>query len=136
VADLAACQALAGSWAQVGTTLYVHRADGAAPTSTTAGGNTLPILTAGNFQPNTAGLTHYIEGVDFWGGASGAVVNCRLGTQVTFNDCTFAYGGSGSISGQETIRGLLNTTSSLVVAIDCRSHHNAQDGFSVHDLSA
>lgn len=136
VADLTECQATPGSWAQDGTTLYVHRADGSAPTTTVTGGNTLPIITSTNLDPNTAGLKLYIEGVDFWGGLTAGVCVCRAGDRIVFNDCSFAYGGNPNISGFDITCGLRNNAVPLLIANNCRAHHNAMDGISFNDAGA
>lgn len=126
VADAATCDATAGSWAQVGGTLYVHRADGVAPTNA----STRVLLVVDAFALDGTGKSVYLEGFDFQGGANGGVFVQGAATRsLVFVDCSARYAG-GPSHFYDGFRIL--DTSGLVLLVRCVAASNAKDGFNFH----
>lgn len=126
VADAASCNATAGSWAQVGGTLYVHRADGAAPTNA----NSRVLLVVDAFALDGTAQSVYLEGFDFQGGANGGVVVQGVATRsLVFVDCSARYAGGPSHL-YDGFR--IFDTTGLVVLVRCIAASNAKDGFNFH----
>jgi len=96
VADAATCNSTPGSWAQVGSDLYVRRSDGAAVTNI----NTRAQLSAGAclaFPVGFSGKRAFLRGIDFEGGNSGVVTATSLvGSVIVAENCSFKYEGSSS----------------------------------------
>lgn len=96
VADAATCDTTPGSWAQVGSSLYVNRTDAAAVTNT----NTRAYLIAGSAISLTAahgfsGKFAYLRGVNIEGGNNGVMeVTSLVGSVVVAESCSFKYGGA------------------------------------------
>ncbi|WEK48509.1 MAG: hypothetical protein P0Y66_11770 [Candidatus Kaistia colombiensis] len=126
VADATTCNATAGSWAQVGGTLYVHRADGAAPTNA----NTQVLLVVDAFVLDGTAKSVYLQGFDFQGGANGGVFVYGAATRsLVFVDCSARYAGGPSHL-YDGFRIL--DTSGLAVLVRCLAGSNAKDGFNFH----
>lgn len=98
VADLAACQALPGSWAQVTTTLYVHLSDSAAVTNA----NTKAFLTTNAFR-TTAPLRLTNFDLEGGGGEGGCLSLQGITGDVIVENCTFKYPGRFSVTGIDNI---------------------------------
>ncbi len=126
VADAAACNATAGSWAQAGGTLYVHRADGAAPTNA----NTRVLLVVDAFVLDGTAKSIYLEGFDFQGGANGGVfIYGAAERALVFVECSARYAGGPSHL-YDGFRIL--DTSGLALLVRCVAASNAKDGFNFH----
>jgi hypothetical protein len=126
VADAATCNATAGSWAQVGGTLYVHRADGGAPTNA----NSRVLLVVDAFVLDDTGKSVYLGGFDFQGGANGGVFVQGAATRsLVFVDCSARYAGGPShlYDGFRVF-----DTSGLAAFVRCVAASNAKDGFNFH----
>lgn len=126
VADASACNATAGSWAQVGGTLYVHRADNAAPSNA----NSRVLLLVEAFTLNGTGKSIYLEGFDFQGGADGGVfVQGAVARTLVFVDCSARYAGGPSHL-YDGFR--IFDTAGLALLVRCVAASNAKDGFNFH----
>jgi hypothetical protein len=126
VADATTCNSTAGSWALVGTTLYVHRADGAQVTNS----NTRAYLSlAVNTMPcGTKNL--YVSGFDFEGGKDGVVVATSVATRnLVFDNCSAKYSGA---SGAPVNGFAFQDTTGIVVCNSCTANANSSDGFNGH----
>jgi len=126
VADAAACNTTAGSWAEVGGTLYVHRADGAAATNA----NTRALLVVDAFVLDDTAKSVYLEGFDFQGGANGGVfVYGATERALVFVDCSARYAGGPShlCDGFRIL-----DSSGLALLVRCVAASNAKDGFNFH----
>jgi hypothetical protein len=84
-ADQAAVTANAGSWAKVGTTIFVRTSDSRAPDS-----RVLVLKNVNHTSSPIAGKSVYFEGVELMGGAQ-PFVKATSGT-ATFNRCKARYG--------------------------------------------
>ncbi|MCX5493089.1 hypothetical protein OSH11_00065 [Kaistia dalseonensis] len=126
VADPAACHATAGSWVVVGSSLYVHRADGLAPTNA----NTRVLLVVDSFALDGTAKSVYLRGFDFEGGSNGGVfVHDAATRDLIFVDCSAKYAG-GPSNPFDGFR-ILDTTG-LVAFIRCTAAAAAKDGFNLH----
>ena len=139
VATAAICNATPNSWAVVAGTVYVHRADGTAPTSS----NTYAYLATGNFRASAAtqvslflmGATS-VDGFDVEGGNTSpfrAVYSSTAsGTKriLYAKNCSFRYGGtSGVVANGVSVDGLYG----LAMFDGCDASFNNADGFNFHD---
>ena len=126
VADATACNATTGSWAQVGGTLYVHRADNLAPSNA----NSRVLLVVDAFALDGTGKSIYLEGFDFQGGANGGVfVQGAVARTLVFVDCSTRYAGGPSHL-YDGFR-IFDTTGPAVL-VRCVAASNAKDGFNFH----
>lgn len=126
VADAAACNAMAGSWAQVGGTFYVHRADGTAPNNA----NTRVLLVVDAFVLDGTAKSVYLEGFDFQGGANGGVfVYGAAARSLVLVDCSARYAGGPSHL-YDGFRIL--DSSGLALLVRCVAASNAKDGINFH----
>jgi hypothetical protein len=136
VATAALCNVTPNSWALVSSTLYIHRADSAAPTET----NTRYFRDSSNYKI-AAQVNVFNSGIDLQG--SNGVYNVfhinspATSTPATLNiivnyDCSFKYGGvyAGSNGGRGI--GAINWYGGIV-NINCNSTANANDGFNLHN---
>lgn len=120
-----------GSFAVSGTTVYVHRADGAAATSS----NTRLYKTYPSACLLTASVPNiYFNGFDFEGGQFAAQYSnnatLRTGNTVSVN-CTFKYSGVAStISGANAIS--FDNTAGLAAYVGCTAQASYNDGFGWH----
>ena len=135
VATAEQCNRVPGSWALVGGTLYIHRADEAAPTpSNTRVFRNQPF----NFLVSSP-LNVYMEGFDLEGSPGSAVARVDMQAAgltaspkaAVFKDCTFKYGG-GSI-GTATIGFAASSWNGVVATFNCAADANATDGFNYHN---
>lgn len=126
VADASACNAMPGSWAQVGGTLYVHRLDGVAPTNA----STRVLLVVDAFALDDTAASIYLEGFDFQGGANGGVfVHGAVDRSLVLVDCSARYAGGPSHL-YDGFR--IFDTAGLALLVGCVAASNAKDGFNVH----
>ena len=90
VTDQATCAATPGSWAQVSSTLYVNRLDGAVVTNA----NTRALILANGAYFNATSKAVYMEGIDVEGGSAGGIyATSTTGNFVAVN-CTSKYAGT------------------------------------------
>jgi hypothetical protein len=126
VADVAACQSLPGSWAQVGSDLYLHRADGVAPTNA----NTRALLVVDAFALDGTAKSVYLEGFDFEGGSNGGVFAHDAAVRdLIFVDCSAKFAG-GAAYLFDAFR--VQDTTGLVAFVRCVAACAAKDGFNLH----
>jgi len=130
VADAATCNTTPGSWAQVGSDLYVRRADGAAVTNA----NTRAYLTVDNLILNGTSGDLFVRNVVFEGGPTGAARIFGTVANVTprkaiFVNCRALYSGqaSGVANGMRVY-----DYKGLVAFVGCSGMANSQDGFNAH----
>lgn len=125
-ASLAACDATPNSWYQSGSSLYLNRTDGVAPTFN----NTLTLQNTytAAFLSNTSDL--YFEGIDFLGGNSGALHIDPVSTRnVVAVGCSFRYAGSSAFG----ISGLrVRRVTGLCAFFRCFASGNSTDGLNFH----
>lgn len=95
VADAATCRATPGSWAQVGTSLYVNRADGSAVTNA----NTRAYLNAACMPLGSASADFYLEGFDLEGGITSSIRAEGGSRNIVTNDVTTRNSGMASSPG-------------------------------------
>lgn len=127
VADAATCNATANSWAQVATDLYVHRTSEEAPT--TANTRVL-LLSTPNLQTGATSKDVYVYGIDFQGGANGAVsIQTAATLNAMFVNCSMKYAGASG----NAVNGLaINNITGLVACKNCIAACNQVDGFNIH----
>lgn len=123
---LLACQSTPNSWYTDGTTLYVNRADGAAPTDA----NTRCYLTTVIGMRSTTLGNMYVSGIDFEGGNQFAFIAQQNATgRMVAESCSFKYvtdaGGTGFQMQNFGAAALVN----------CVAAHNPTDGFNAHQVS-
>jgi hypothetical protein len=125
-ADLASCNSTPNSWVQSGSSLYIHRSDGVAPTF----GNTLTLQNTYTASFLTCTTDLYIEGIDFYGGNAGGLHLDPLSTRnVALVDCSFKFAGTSTVA----ISGLrVRRVSGLVLVDRCEAEANTSDGFNFH----
>ncbi len=122
VADAAACNAMPGSWAQDGGTLYVRRADGLAPTNA----NTRVLIVVDAFSIDVTGKSVYLEGFDFQGGANGGVyIRGTASRAIVCVDCSARFAGGPSHAG-DGFR--IEDNSGLAALVRCTAAANAKEG--------
>jgi hypothetical protein len=123
VADAESCNATPDSWAQVGSTLYVQRADGLAPTNA----NTRVLIVIDAFALDATGKSVYLEGFDFQGGANGGVfVHGEASRNVVCVDCSARFAGGPGHAGSGFA---VEDNAGLVALLGCTAAANAKDGF-------
>lgn len=135
VATAALCNVTPGTWALVSSVLYIHRADGAAPTDA----NTRYFRDSRNFLL-AAQVNVFTSGIDFQG--SNSVYNVfhinspattapATPNVVVNSDCSFKYGGVvGATNGRGV--GAINWYG-LIANLNCNASGNANDGFNLHN---
>lgn len=141
VADAAACNATPNSWSLVSGTLYIHRGDEAAITTT----NTRVYRNQPqNFMVQTA-INLYMggdgtgSGFDLEGSPGTGVALLTMGAGAAtaakkvavLANSTFKYGGG--VIGTATVGLAVSGWNGLVVAFNCQADANATDGFNGHD---
>lgn len=129
VADAATCNTTPGSWAQVGSTLYVRRTDGAAATNSNVraylGGSGVH-----NINLGTGVLDFYLSGFDLEGGNAGCLISPAAATHnIVAEDCTFRYAGS-LASLTDCVQ--LTSLKGIAAFFRCDASAGAKDGFNVH----
>jgi len=124
--EIATCDTTPNSFFQSGSTLYLHRADGVAPTYANTGIYCNTYTAA--FLSCTTDL--YFEGIDFSGGNSGALYIDPASTRnVVAVDCTFKYAGTL----ESALDGLrIRRVTGRVFIKDCEAIANVKDGFNFH----
>lgn len=127
VASIAAVEALAGSWFQSGTTLYVHASD-SRNLSTTQPSRIWALLDVPNVKTGTtADYTIYLENLQPYGGTNCVLIGglTAAGAVVTLNNVG---------TGLSTLTGLGNV--SLIgcdsLLIDCDTDRSGLDGYNYH----
>lgn len=135
VADQATCNTTPNSWSQVdaNANLCVNLNGDVASDSTVRAMRKSPGLAV------NSGVDVYIEGIDFQGGAEGAVAGCLfLGASTTrkfwAEDCTFRYAG-GTINGTQAAHDNVTILNSdgFHVFNACQSSRAAKDAFNNHN---
>ncbi|MQT12312.1 hypothetical protein [Segnochrobactrum spirostomi] len=139
VADAATCNAHPGTWALVGSTLYVHRADAVAVSDA----NTRAYLSnvdnfahRGSTQKNFAFLGESAgDGFDLEGGYQGALVlnyTAAWATPgiVTAAGATFRYAGTAANPADNVA---IQSKAGLVFFADCDASKATKDGFNIHN---
>lgn len=131
-----------GSWALVGSTVYVNRADAAVPTDT----NTRVYMTIPNFAHRYTPMRSFLfsgqlsgDGFDFEGGDGGCLsLVYNNATQVPANrvvvaarDCTFRY--AGGFGGVEANNVAVQALHGLAAFQNCDASKASADGFNVHN---
>jgi len=128
-ANLSACNSTAGTWYTDGTTLYVHRLDGAAVTYA----NTRVYLNAYNVYLNDTSKNFYINGFDLEGGSVGVLWSCsssaRTGNTIAVN-CAFGYQGTIAAGGVRAVS--MDNTIGLAAFVNCKTLGSTDDGFNFH----
>lgn len=125
-ASAAACNTTPNSFFQSGSSLYINRTDGVAPTyaNTAILANTY----VASILAGTADL--YVEGIDFEGGNNGAFHVDALGSRnVVMVGCTANYAGS-SATPIDGVR--IRRVSGLVALFRCQANCNSKDGLNFH----
>jgi hypothetical protein len=127
VADAATCNSTPNSWAQVAGDLYVHRTDEEAPT--TANTRVLLLSTA-NLQTGATSKDIFVSGIDFQGGAGGAVsVQVAATLNAMFVNCTGKFAGAVGVN----VNGFaFNNFTGLAALKNCVGACNENDGISGH----
>ena len=140
-ADLATCEATANTWYTDGTTVYVHRADGSAPTNGDFASNTQVFAETSNgwFSGPASGVIrrHVYSGVIFEGGRDGAWKStgslASALCEVVFDRCTFRYAYSNfSQPASASPNGLSDVGMRLCISNKCIAYANQADGFNHH----
>jgi hypothetical protein len=123
VSDATTCDATPDGWAQVGSTLYVRRGDGVAPTNA----NTRVLIVIDAFALDATGQSVYLEGFDFQGGANGGVfVHGAASRDVICVDCAARFAGGPSHSGDGF---LIEDNDGLAALVGYIAAGNAHGGF-------
>lgn len=125
-ASLALCNSTANSWFQSGSSLYINRTDGVAPTFN----NTLSLQNTYTAAFLTCTNDLYFEGIDFYGGNSGALHIDPVSTRnIVGVGCSFNYAGSraAGISGLRVRR-----VTGLSAFFRCQANDNSTDGLNFH----
>lgn len=127
-ADAATANAASGSaWAQVGSTLYVKWAGGAAVTNN----NTRAMLqSTPNFVQNATSKDVYVKGFNFYGGAAGAMACTAAATMnMMFVNCNAAYAGDAAtnVNGWK-----IDFVTGLVALVNCKGFAAEADGINTH----
>lgn len=121
VSDLASCQSKAGTWAQDGSTLYVHAHDNRTPD------NALHIyVNKVNAEVGTGNYTFYCERVNFYGGDKafyGKSTALNTDEYIFFKECSFLYATN---NGLET-RGIR-----YPILLNSSGSYAGSDGFNYH----
>jgi len=126
-ADLAACQATAGTWWTDGTTVWVHLIDGRLPDAGLTG-DVGCIYGTGSVLINSA-VKHFYSGLDFEGGNPRCIlVQCPSSgvtiPQVVIDDCTFRFQ-KGYLGAAVRLQGV-----ATAIINNCRAFNCEGDGFS------
>jgi len=123
VANAATCDAMPGSWAQDGGTLYVRREDGLAPTNA----NTRVLIVIDAFALDATGKSVYLEGFDFQGGANGGVfVHGAAARAIVCVDCSARFAGGPGHAGDGFH---IEDNAGLAALVGCAASANAKHGF-------
>jgi hypothetical protein len=125
VATVAECNTTVNSWYTDGTTVYVRRADGAAPTLATT-----EVLLNSIFYPvNSTTMDFCVSNMEFLGGYTN--INSVGTITGAFVDCKFSYQG-----GEERITadGITLLKAKLWVFVRCEAARTTKDGFNVHEI--
>jgi hypothetical protein len=128
VADAATCDSTPGSWAQVGSDLYVHRADAAAVTNANTRANlTIDHFTITSFDNKRI----YMYGIDMEGGFNGGgwCISGVSNTVVIAENCSFKYAGTFATS-LDCVA--ITSSTGLFVFKDCLFAKSSKDGLNVH----
>lgn len=124
VADAATCNSTPNSWAQVSTTVYIHRSDAVAVTDA----NTRVLVLADVFSTSTSTKSIYIKGFDLEGGNTGVFNDIAGHTgNVIAVDCTFKY----STAGSACFR--IDKLNGLAACVNCIASAGMNDGFNIHN---
>lgn len=128
VASIAACEALAGSWYQNGSTLYVHASDNR-NLITTQPSRIWALLAVTNIT-NSGDFTTYLENLIVYGGVDSVLASCTTSAGATFTavNVETAYS-SATINGGGNNLSLLGCDAVLV---NCDTHHSGLDGYNYH----
>lgn len=121
-ASLSACNTNPNSWYTDGTTVYVYRQDGQAPTTV----STLLMINVNVYLTASGGGDLYVSNMRFFGG-TGAFTGCPTKT-ATLVDCDFAYQGGSALA----IDALQILDFKQVVCVRCRAYCAYKDGINVH----
>ena len=138
VGSAALCDVTPNSWYTDGTTLYIHRLDGAKPSAANS-----RVYRAVYQSPLTISTTNphnlYVDGFDFEGGGS-----CNANAQCTalpsesvafiLKNCSLKYAGGAVNTGGCGL--LANSWHGVVGLFDCHAGKALRDGFNFHNTSA
>jgi hypothetical protein len=131
VADVATCEATAGSWVESGGVVYVHRSDGAAVTNA----NTRVILWINSALFDATSSDVYFDGFEFQGGRYGALDLTDGPTTRTFTrnvgieNCTMHYAGYPAARAPGLA---VDRFSGVVCLRNSTATKNSSDGFNYH----
>lgn len=141
VADAALCNVTPGSWVHVSGTLYIHRADGAAPSVS----NTRYYRSESTcFQITSNAVNVYIggesgnDGFDCEGGSANGVLDAGVTSGATadkvlaVSNCSFRYGG-GAIDNAAGRGVSVDSWRGLAIFSNVRADANLTDGFNAHN---
>lgn len=138
---LATCESTENTWYTDGTTLYVHRADGAVPTNGDFQTNTKVFgeIDNGWFSGPSSGTLrrHVYSGVIFEGGRDGAWRStgslASALCEVVFDRCTFRYSATKPVGGAGAApNGMSDVGMRLCILHKCVAYANQSDGFNHH----
>lgn len=140
VSTAAICNTKPGTWALVGGTIYIHRADGEAVTNA----NTR-VYRASSSVSVTSNVSLFFGGVgpndgfDMEGSNSVGVLSYSVASApatrkaVVAKNCTFRYGGAWGVDG----RGVsINGVHGIGAFFNCDASANSTDGFNAHNTSS
>lgn len=142
VATAAQCNVRPGSWALVGGTVYINRADGLAVTNV----NTRVFRGSTGAIKVTAPVSLFLggqaagDGFDIEGGSSAACLNYAPATvpaamkAVVVDGCSFKYAGGPAEPNACGVA--INSVHGLVALFNCAADANATDGFNLHNTTA
>ena len=143
VSTAAICNATPGSWAKVGSTVYVNRADGAAMTNTNTRWyyTTITPITVGT--ASGTGINFYMgtedggfSGFDVEGGQSGAFLAYNTSPSgnkrvIVGEYCTYRY--SGGLVGTSAENIQINSWNGFAWFFNCDASKCLTDGFAAHN---
>lgn len=142
VATAAQCNVRPGSWALVGGTLYINRADAVAVTNANTRvfrGSTGAIKVTSPVSLFVGGQA-FGDGFDIEGGSSAACLNYAPATvpgsmrAVVADGCSFKYAGGPA---EPSACGVaINSVHGIAALFNCAADANATDGFNLHKTTA